>query len=1150
MKSVVYQSIVLLCLSLPVSVMGNTSQAQWQKYADNLKTESGLVRFYSFKNAEEVQPDLAGSQADMKLKLPKDASLQTEPGRIVGSLAVTLDAESFRAPVIVESNNAISVSIWLKPLGTGVKQTGGRENGMIASSGSGYYDGWRITIYDMAKLTPSFEIGKGKNSISVMSKESLGRDCWNHIAATWDGALMKIYVNGVFGGSTVFSGPYQPAKSELAVGYSGYGVGSCKMTVDELAVFNTAIPPAKVTALSLTMIDLGDEINKVVNSAHELELTGKSVEASELLEKLSQDTTLSTELMGWCKVAAWYYSSNHKISNNSISQCVKLWEDQSIPPQLKGKLLTYMLECCRSASGLLPSRILEVLPSEIDLSEEDKFTCAVALARSYADEKQTEKSQKVFEHLIELSVGDVNKLPDLQFQLAQSFRNIGKNTEAVQQYQDLANNKAMPVSVRTIAVLSLARTLQGEKKYDEAIKAYQVILATEKALPHHKFEAESGIHICENLKAGKAARDPEEFRERLAPFAVPAVTLYVSPDGSDQNPGTLKKPFASIIKARDFLRELKIEKGGLPVGGVTVYLRGGRYTMGETLELTKEDSGKYGAPVVYAAYKDEIPVFDGSFTVKKFRKVRDQQILNRLPEEAHGRVYVADLKAQGFKDFEPQKGYGYGVNNEAIRLVYEDESFMPISRWPNNSRIPMVELIEGNDKAFKVDCDRLSRWTTADDMMTDGFWYHLWAGEALHVESVDPAKGIITLAKKPGRGLKQGRPFCVMNLLEEIDLPGEWFIDCKNGLLYIWLQKHPWFTDVVVSERKENFITANDVQDIAFKGITFQYGQNRAAEFNNCVNLKITDCRFHGFGGTALLVLNAANAKIYGNRLDTLGHGGMRVTGGNRKNLTSGGIVIENNEVGHFGLCSRTYVPAILLEGVGTKVRHNYFHHAPSSAMRIEGNDHLVEYNLGEFLVQESDDQGAIDMWSNASYRGCVMRYNHWRDVSGGDVPCGQGGIRFDDAISGMVVYGNIFERTSNGHFGGVQIHGGHMNIIDNNIFIDCNHAVSFSPWSLERFQKYINEGINAKLYKEVNIDLPPYSDRYPSLKALKDDSRHNISSVWRNIITGTDTPFYHAPKGTDFCDNQIMESFSMESPYIKNSTFCEIPVSEIGRYK
>ena len=33
----------------------------------------------------------------------------------------------------------------------------------------------------------------------------------------------------------------------------------------------------------------------------------------------------------------------------------------------------------------------------------------------------------------------------------------------------------------------------------------------------------------------------------------------------------------------------------------------------------------------------------------------------------------------------------------AIRAVYEDEAFMPISRWPNDSRIPMVELLEDNE---------------------------------------------------------------------------------------------------------------------------------------------------------------------------------------------------------------------------------------------------------------------------------------------------------------------------------------------------------------------------------------------------------------------------------------------------------------------
>ena len=1138
--------VIVGALFVTLTITAAVSREDWQRYTAEAKEIPGLVRFYTFTSAQATQPDLAGSGGEMTLSGTKEASAQVEEGRIAGMTAVSLDETSFRAAELKEVERDFAVSIWIKPKEAGSQQPDGRVCGMITSSGSGYYDGWRLTVQDMVNWTPSFEIGRGKNSIGLRSKISLNPGFWNHLAASWDGRSMKLFVNGMFAGQQEFSGPHQPAKGSLAVGYSGYGVGSLRMAVDELAVFNRALSAGEITALSLMTATLPDKEAVVVNAVHSLQVDG-AADKAELELKKAASGDYSPRLKVWAEAASVFQNALHKTTPENTEGMCRLYENPALPAHLKGALLFRLFKACGSSSQGIPSRILERLPVEMELTDDQKFTCALALANRYVAENKAEMAFKVFDHLISASKGDCQKMHDLLFNYARHLRVAGRSEEAVKHYLAAANSRQQPGYVRAIAALALARTYREQGKYDQAIEACRTICSSEIILPHHKYEADEIVRECENLKAEKPARDPEDYRRRPEALPRPGALFFVSPKGFDTNPGTRNKPFATLVRARDAVREMKKSAKGLPAGGVTVYLRGGTYRMDAPLELTAEDSGTHGAPVVYAAWQDEEPVFDGGFEVKNFKKARDYFLLERLPQEARGKVYVADLKSQGYSDFEKQQGYGYGVQNETIRSVYEDGEFLEMSRWPNSGRIPVDELIEGNDRAFKVDCDRLSRWATAEDMMVDGFWYHLWAGEALHVEKVNPGSGVVTLAKKPGRGLREGRPFYVMNLLEEIDRPGEWFIDRGNGLLYIWLKKHRWFTDVVVAERKQPFIRAEGVRDIVFRGIAFQYGQGRAALFNNCANLSIIGCRFHGFGGTALQVLNAANAGIYGNKLDTLGHGGMHVTGGNRKNLTSGGIHIENNEVGHFGLCSKTYVPAILLEGVGARVAHNWFHHAPSSAMRIEGNDHLVEYNLTEYVVRESDDQGGIDMWSNASYRGCVMRYNIWRDIGGGEAPCGQAGIRFDDAISGMVVYGNIFERSSNGHFGGVQIHGGHMNIIDNNVFIDCHHAVSFSPWSLQRFREYITENTAGKIYIDVNIDLPPYSTRYPSLKALKDESKHNVNSIWRNIITGTDTPWRNAPNGTDFCDNFFADLYSTESAIYRHSTFNPIPVDEIA---
>ena len=106
--------------------------------------------------------------------------------------------------------------------------------------------------------------------------------------------------------------------------------------------------------------------------------------------------------------------------------------------------------------------------------------------------------------------------------------------------------------------------------------------------------------------------------------------------------------------------------------------------------------------------------------------------------------------------------------------------------------------------------------------------------------------------------------------------------------------------------------------------------------------------------------------------------------------------------------------------GCGHRIVRNDFHDLPSSAVRIGGNEHLFASNLVERVVQESDDQGAVDMWGNPTYRGNKFIHNIFRDVGcgGAFVRCGQGGIRFDDSISGNLVYGNRFDNCSRAHFG------------------------------------------------------------------------------------------------------------------------------------
>jgi len=127
--------------------------------------------------------------------------------------------------------------------------------------------------------------------------------------------------------------------------------------------------------------------------------------------------------------------------------------------------------------------------------------------------------------------------------------------------------------------------------------------------------------------------------------------FYVSPDGNDAASGTNPgNAFATLQRARDAIRQLKKTKA-LPKGGVTVSVRFGRYYLDQTFELTSEDSGTAEAPIVYRAMPGERVRVIGGRQVAGWQKVQEQAILDRLDPAARGKVYQADLRAQGIDDF-------------------------------------------------------------------------------------------------------------------------------------------------------------------------------------------------------------------------------------------------------------------------------------------------------------------------------------------------------------------------------------------------------------------------------------------------------------------------------------------------------------------
>lgn len=726
-----------------------------------------------------------------------------------------------------------------------------------------------------------------------------------------------------------------------------------------------------------------------------------------------------------------------------------------------------------------------------------------------------------------------------------------------------------PVSLRSYAHLRLAQSYVAEGKPELAQAEYAKIAQTADYPEVHRAEARDCIAERERVAKGLPARDPLASRTAILPITSFASEVFVSPQGNDKNSGSATAPVATLTRASDIVRARR-ENG--VTGAIAVNILPGEYRMAAPLKLTGADSGMARGPVVYRATQPGKAVFYGGTRLTGFVPVTDPALLARLPEEARGKVLRCDLKALGLTDYGQLAVRGFGQPPSPPTLeLFVDGKPMTLARWPNTGFVGIGKLLEPGDRAqgkpsvFEYLDARHARWTQADDAWLFGYFRYLWADGTIHVSKIDPAAHTVTCDEAyqyggPGMNAGQGIQYYVFNLLEEIDQPGEWYLDRKAGVLYLYPPTDLSQAQVEIGMLSTPMVTMDGVSDVRLQGLTFDLGRYNGLVLTDCKRCLIAGCAVSRFAGNGITINGGEADGLLGCDIATIGRRATEVIGGDRATLTPGRHFVENCQIHNFGRIDRTYTPAIQLEGVGNRVAHNLMYDCPSSVMRIEGNDHVVEYNEVHSAVRESDDQGAMELFRNPTYRGVVFRYNRFINCGAGGANksvCGQAAIRFDDAISGMLVYGNIFVRSANGSFGAIQMNSGRDNIMDNNLFVDCKQGLSGgwnpgnSVWRAIAANKRPDDFLVSDLYLK----------RYPEIATMM--AEPGINHIWRNVFyqcgpvaTGNRNNLDLVGNGEFAADPGFVDAAKGDyrvrpnSPLFSVVGFRPIPVDEIGLYQ
>lgn len=528
--------------------------------------------------------------------------------------------------------------------------------------------------------------------------------------------------------------------------------------------------------------------------------------------------------------------------------------------------------------------------------------------------------------------------------------------------------------------------------------------------------------------------------------------FYVAPNGSDENAGMqLHEPFATLQRARDAIRQLKQTRTlDRPV---TVYLRGGTYTVTQPLVLDPRDSGTVTCPVTYTAYQDEKALLSGGRALKGWRPYKEN-------------IWVTQVPAPGDASWDFIQLFVNGQLRRRARIP--NEGFYRVAGFPDG----------GREVHYHTDCQRFEfrpgdirpDWANLEDV--EVIVYHFWTDSHLPIQSIDPDTNIVTFRHKAGKVFtddfsSRGARYVVENVYEGLDRPGEWYLNRQTGrLYYIPLPGEDMRRAEVIAPVAPAFIRIQGqalerrfVEYVNFSKLSFMYtnwrlppgnSNDRQGSASVPAAISLTGARHCSFHNCVLRNLGTFACEIGSgcqhnrfthNEISAIAAGGFRINGGSEKDpplLRTGYNQISDNRLHHYGELYPSAVGILLMHSFGNEVSHNTIHHGWYTGISIGwhwgyqrsiSRDNIIAFNhihnIGQGLLS---DMGAIYTLGLAP--GTVIRNNLIHDVNANHY--GGWGIYHDEGSSHILVENNIVYNTK---FAGFNIHFCKEVTVRNNIF-------------------------------------------------------------------------------------------------------------------
>lgn len=578
-----------------------------------------------------------------------------------------------------------------------------------------------------------------------------------------------------------------------------------------------------------------------------------------------------------------------------------------------------------------------------------------------------------------------------------------------------------------------------------------------------------------------------------------SVQIYVAPEGDDSAAGTITAPLKSLAGVQKKVRELAGDTQ------VEVIFRGGEYRFDKSVSFTAEDSGTEANPVIYRSMDGEEVVFKASksFSGSSMARVTDEAVLERLYEKVRNKIVVYDLAKEGFsmgeiKDVTNIKATAHKFSGGELNKLYVNDVEQRIAEWPNGAGYYSTWDYAEGGRTIHFNDNEPTRWTKAKDWWLGGFQDFDFRYSRVSGVSVDPIKNTLTVANLNSDfnfTSYQSRRWKAFNLLEEIDLPGEYYIDRQNMLLYLYPPYSMQNASLELSVMGVPFVDITGTSHITFKGISFTQNRDDAVRMKDVRNIDFIGCIFEDISGMGIYVTGSQKALTDANywqvsQIDgsydcdirdcifrNIGSSAIEISGGNVDTLEKSNNVIDNNI---FYMCSQIVknYNAVTLYGCGNTFTHNNISRCAFQGVYFRGNDHTVKYNEIYDVIQETDDCGAIYCGRNLIQQGTEIAYNYLHDLYSTDrLPFGhQTAIYWDDGIVGQSAHHNIIRD--------VRINV-YTNGIGNDFSNNTSINLAYKSMDIKNGGPTANRTDGKNGFGSVIANPQLYYSRYPNLEEI-----------------------------------------------------------------